>query len=205
MSCLSLSQIATLVSQLVSPFSYTSIRYLSHPSSSSATLTNHRLASWTMSSLVHVTYCLMFFYFFIFGYRVESPHSHGSTTFDIAHIGVWHYLLGDLGLCFPSFHSPFTPGLYYGPSGKTTLRPWDLVSALTRFIRTSFIYWLSMGFPQVSIASGDIEGHILPFHLVYLPQVRDQRWMIQRVGTVEGNFARCIDTFIRGHTPILAC
>ncbi|KAL6312487.1 hypothetical protein AAG906_012083 [Vitis piasezkii] len=30
--------------------------------------------------------------------------------------GVWHYLLGDLGLCFPSFHSPFTPGLHYGPS-----------------------------------------------------------------------------------------
>ncbi|KAL6348669.1 hypothetical protein AAG906_019368 [Vitis piasezkii] len=37
--------------------------------------------------------------------------------------GVWHYLLGDLGLCFPSFHSPFTPGLHYGPSRKTTLRP----------------------------------------------------------------------------------
>ncbi|KAL6347728.1 hypothetical protein AAG906_026257 [Vitis piasezkii] len=39
----------------------------------------------------------------------------------------------------------------------------------------------------VSIASGNIEGHILPFHSVCLPQVHDQRQMIQRVGTVEGS------------------
>ena len=29
--------------------------------------------------------------------------------------------------------------------------------------------------------------------------------MIQRVGTVEGTFAWCFDTFILGHAPILAC
>ncbi|KAL6348563.1 hypothetical protein AAG906_016073 [Vitis piasezkii] len=46
---------------------------------------------------------------------VESPCSHGSAIFDIAH---WH---------------------------------------------------------RVSITSGDIEGHILSFHSVYLPQVHDQR------------------------------
>ena len=64
---------------------------------------HERWVLWCMSPIV---WC---FYLFIFGYRVESPHSHGSTTFDIAHTGVWHYLLGDLGHCFPSFHSPFTP------------------------------------------------------------------------------------------------
>ncbi|RVW68293.1 hypothetical protein CK203_063669 [Vitis vinifera] len=48
------------------------------------------------------------------GVRVESPCSHGSAIFDIAHTGV-------------------------------------------------------------SITSGDIEGHILSFHSVYLPQVHDQR------------------------------
>ncbi|RVX00801.1 hypothetical protein CK203_026419 [Vitis vinifera] len=58
---------------------------------------------------------------------------------------------------------------------------------------------------HVSIASGDIEGHILPFHSICLPQVHDQRHMIQRVGTVESTFARCFDTFILGHAPILAC
>ena len=31
--------------------------------------------------------------------------------------------IGYLGLCFPSRHSPFTPGLHYSPSRKTTLRP----------------------------------------------------------------------------------
>ena len=108
-----------------------------------------------------------------FGCRVESPYSHSPPIFDIAHTEAWHYLLGNLGLCFPSFHSPFTPSLHYGPSRKTTLRPWDLVSASTRFIRTGSVYWLSMGCRQVSIVSGDIEGHILPFHSVCLPQVHD--------------------------------
>ncbi|KAL6313508.1 hypothetical protein AAG906_005459 [Vitis piasezkii] len=37
-----------------------------------------------------------------------------------------------------------------------------------------------MGCRQVSIASRNIEGHILPFHSVCLPQVHDQRQMIQR-------------------------
>ena len=136
---------------------------------------------------------------------VESPHSHGSPTFDITHTGVWHYLFGDLGLCFPSFHSHFTPGLHYGPSRKTTLRPWGFMFASMRFIRTGFIYWLSMGCWQVSITSGDIEGHILSFHSVYLPQARYQRQMIQTVGTIEGTFTRCFDMFILGHAPILAC
>nr|CAN82738.1 hypothetical protein VITISV_026352 [Vitis vinifera] len=40
---------------------------------------------------------------------------------------------------------------------------------------------------------------------VYLPQARDQRQMIQRVGTIEGTFTRCFDMFILGHAPILAC
>ena len=122
-----------------------------------------------------VLWCVSPIVCFLFGCRVESPCSHGSAIFDIAHTGVWHYLLGDLGLCFLSFHSPFTPGLHYGPSRKTTLRPWDLVFASMRFIRTGFVYWLSMGCWQVSITSGDIEGHILSFHSVYLPQVHDQR------------------------------
>ena len=118
---------------------------------------------------------------------------------------VWHLVIGYLGLSFPSFHSPFTHGLHYGPSHKTTLRPWDLVSTSTRFIRTGSIYWLSTGCWQVSIASGNIKGHILHFHLVCLPRVHDQRQMIQRVRTVEGAFAWCFDMFILGHTPILAC
>ena len=113
--------------------------------------------------------CHLLFDVFLFRYMVESPHSHGSAIFDITHTGVWHYLFGDLGLCFPSFHSHFTPGLHYGPSHKTTLRPWGLVFALMRFIRTGFVYWLSMGCWQVSIPSGGIEGHILSFHSVYLP------------------------------------
>ncbi|KAL6328814.1 hypothetical protein AAG906_003831 [Vitis piasezkii] len=52
--------------------------------------------------------------FVLFGCGVESPCSHGSAIFDIAHTGV-------------------------------------------------------------SITSGDIEGHILSFHSVYLPQDHDQR------------------------------
>ncbi|RVW68372.1 hypothetical protein CK203_061690 [Vitis vinifera] len=40
----------------------------------------------------------------------------------------------------------------------------------------------------VSIASGNIEGHILPFHSVCLPQVHDQRQMIQRVGPLGSPF-----------------
>ncbi|RVW20533.1 hypothetical protein CK203_112908 [Vitis vinifera] len=35
----------------------------------------------------------------------------------------------------------------------------------------------------------------------HLPQVHDQRQMIQRVGTVKGTFARCFDTFILGGIP----
>ncbi|RVW92617.1 Retrovirus-related Pol polyprotein from transposon opus [Vitis vinifera] len=58
---------------------------------------------------------------------------------------------------------------------------------------------------KVSITSGDIEGHILSFHSVYLPQARDQRQMLHRVGTIEGTFTRCFDMFILGHAPILAC
>ena len=46
------------------------------------------------------------------------------------------------GTCFPSFHSPFTPGLHYGRSHKTTLRPQDLVFASTYFIWTGSIHWL---------------------------------------------------------------
>ena len=119
--------------------------------------------------------------------------------------GVWHLVIMYLGLCFPSFHSPFTLGLHYGLSRKTTLRPWNLMFASTLFIRTGSVYWLSMGCWQVSIASGNIEGHILLFYSVCLPQVHDQRQMIQRVGTVKNVFAWCFDMFILGHTPILAC
>ena len=125
-------------------------------------------------------------------------------TFRIAY-RVWHLVMGYLGPFFPSFHSPFTPGLYYGPSRKTTLRPWDLASASTQFIRTGSIYWFSTGCRQVSIVSGNIEGHILPFHSICLLQVHDQRQMIQRVRTVEGAFAWCFDIFILGYTLILAC
>ena len=201
MSCSSLSHIATLVSQLVSPFPIPPFiiclipLHLQLPSPIVVSLHEQ----WVLWCASPVVWC------YSFGYRVKSPCSHGFAIFDIAHIGVWHYLLGDLGLCFPSFHSHFTPGLHYGSSRKTTLRLWDLVSALTRFIWTGSVYWLSMGCWQVSIASGDIEGHILSFHSVCLPQVHDQRQMIQRVGTVEGTFARCFDTFILGHVPILAC
>ena len=46
---------------------------------------------------------------------------------------------------FPSFHSPFTIGLHYGPSCKTTLRPRDLVFVSTYFIWTSFVHWLKYG------------------------------------------------------------
>ena len=121
------------------------------------------------------------------------------------HTGVWNLVIGYLGLCFPSFHSPFTPGLHYGPSRKTTLRPWGLVFASMWFIWTGFVYWLSMGCWQVSITSGDIEGHILSFHSVYLPQARDQKQMIQRFGAIEGTFTRCFDMYILGHTLILVC
>nr|CAN60879.1 hypothetical protein VITISV_022398 [Vitis vinifera] len=41
--------------------------------------------------------------------------------------------------------------------------------------------------------------------LHYFGGARDQRQMIQRVGTIEGTFTRCFDMFILGHAPILAC
>ena len=55
MSCSSLSHIATLLSQLVSSFSCTPIHHSSDPFSSSFTLVDHCLASWTTCSLVHIT------------------------------------------------------------------------------------------------------------------------------------------------------
>ena len=56
MSCSSLSHIAILLSQLVSSFSSRPIHHSSYPFSSSFTLVDHRLASWTTCSLVHITY-----------------------------------------------------------------------------------------------------------------------------------------------------
>ena len=103
-----------------------------------------------------------------FGYRL-SHLAHMILWYLALRTGVWHLVIGHLCLCFPSFHSPFTSGLHYGPSRKTTPRPWDLVSASTRFIGIGSVYWLSTRCRQVSIASGNIEGHILPFHTVFLP------------------------------------
>ena len=55
MSCSSLSHIATFLSQLVSSFSSAHIHHSSYPFSSSFTLVDRRLASWTTCSLVHIT------------------------------------------------------------------------------------------------------------------------------------------------------
>ncbi|KAL6326995.1 hypothetical protein AAG906_012679 [Vitis piasezkii] len=74
------------------------------------------------------------------GVRVESPCSHGSTIFDIAHCGF---------------------GIIY----------WEIWA----FVSHRFIHLLPLAYITVSITSGDIEGHILSFHSVYLPQVHDQR------------------------------
>ena len=119
---------------------------------------------WMMISLVHLTYCLFFIWM------------QGWVTLLTWFCNIWHYAHRGLALSiwrfgplFPIVSFTFYPYLHYGPSRKTTLRPWDLVSASTRFIRTSSVYWLSMGCWQVSIASGDIKGHILPFHSVCLP------------------------------------
>ena len=60
MSCSSLSHIAIFVSQLVSPFSSTPIHHSSCPFSSASILVDRRFTSWTMSSLVRITYCLFF-------------------------------------------------------------------------------------------------------------------------------------------------
>ncbi|KAL6313691.1 hypothetical protein AAG906_010109 [Vitis piasezkii] len=46
------------------------------------------------------------------------------------------------------------------------------------FVSHRFIHLLPLAYITVrvvSITSGDIEGHILSFHSVYLPQVHDQR------------------------------
>ena len=90
MSCLSLSHIATFVSQLVSLFSSTCIYYFSYPFSFFSMLINRCLASWTTCLLVYITCFLALFTYVL----VESLFSHDSSTFGIAHIGVWHYLLG---------------------------------------------------------------------------------------------------------------
>ncbi|RVW19825.1 hypothetical protein CK203_114004 [Vitis vinifera] len=74
------------------------------------------------------------------GVRVESPCSHGSTIFDIAHTGF---------------------GIIY----------WEIWTFVSHHSFT-FYPWPTL---TVSITSGDIEGHILSFHSVYLPQVHDQR------------------------------
>ena len=89
-----------------------------------------------------------------------------------------------LGLCFPSFHSPFTPSLYYGPSRKTTLRLWDLVFALTHFIRTGSIYWLKYGIQTRLHFLRNIEDRILLFSFISSSLVHDQRQMMHRVETV---------------------
>ncbi|XP_059589978.1 uncharacterized protein LOC132252789 [Vitis vinifera] len=46
------------------------------------------------------------------------------------------------------------------------------------FVPHRFIYLLPLAYITVSITSGDIEGHILSFHLVYLPQYSDEMLMV---------------------------
>ena len=86
--------------------------------------------------------------------------------------------------------------------------PWGHeVSCLLRcssFEQASSTNWV-WDVDRSPLLRGGIEGHILSFHSVYLPQARDQRQMIQRVGTIEGTFTQCFDMFILGHTLILAC
>ncbi|RVW86545.1 hypothetical protein CK203_045624 [Vitis vinifera] len=73
------------------------------------------------------------------------------------------------------------------------LRATDHAQAYQRKMTRAFKRGLGLGnSKEVSITSGDIEGHILSFHSVYLPQARYQRQMIQTVGTIEGTFTRCI-------------
>ena len=98
---------------------------------------------------------------------VESPGSHDPLIFDIARTRGLAVFIGYLGLCFPSCHSPFTPGLHYGPSRKTTLRPWDLVFASKHFIWTGSIYLLSTRCRQVSVLGKYRGSHIAsPFSLL---------------------------------------
>ena len=165
MSCSSLSHIATFLSSLflhflLHPFIICLIPFHLLLSSSNVVSLYERWVLWCTSPIV---------WRYSFGCRL-SHLTHMILWYLALCTGVWHLVIGYLGLCFPSFHSLFIPSLHYGPSRKTTLRPWDLLPASTRFIWTGSVYWLSTGCRQVSIASGNIEGHILPFHSVCLPR-----------------------------------
>ena len=112
MSGSSSSLIATLVSHLVSLLSSTSLFIFFYP---------HRSSSCFMNDVSFGLYHLLLGIVHLCVGRVALL----TRFFDIwhcAHRGL-ALSIGYLGLCFPSFHSPFTPGLHYGPSHKTTLRP----------------------------------------------------------------------------------
>ena len=68
--------------------------------------------------------------------------SHDSPILDITHLEACYCLLGIWALFPHRFIHHFTPNLYYGPSHKTTLRPWDVTFASTYFIRIDSVYWL---------------------------------------------------------------
>ena len=112
MSGSSSSLIATLVSHLVSLLSSTSLFIFFY---------SHRLSSRFMNNMSFgVHHLLLGIVHLCVGLVVLLTGF--SDIWHCAHKGL-ALSIRYLGLCFPSFHSPFTPSLHYSPSHKTILRP----------------------------------------------------------------------------------
>ena len=112
MSGSSSSHIATLVSHLVSLLSSTPLFIFFYP---------HRSLSRFMNG---VSFCVHHLFLCIVHLCA------GRVALLTCFSDIWHYAhrglalsIRYLGLCFPLYHSPFTPSLHYGPSCKTTLSP----------------------------------------------------------------------------------
>ena len=112
MSGSSSSHIATLVSHLISLLSSTSLFIFFYP---------HRSSSRFMNDVSFSVHHLLLGIVHLCVGRVALL-TRFSDIWHCAHRGL-ALSIGYLGLCFPSFHSPFTPSLYYDPSRKTTLSP----------------------------------------------------------------------------------
>ena len=112
MSGSSSSLIATLVSHLVSLLSSTSLFIFFYP---------HQLSSCFMNDVSFDVHHLLLGIVHLCVGRVALLTLF-SYILHCTHRGLT-LSIGYLGLCFSSFHSPFTPSLHYDLSRKTTLRP----------------------------------------------------------------------------------
>ena len=123
------------LSWLFSLFSSALLHHLSHPFLFSSTLVYHHFASWMACPLAFIT--IIWHYSFLCRLSYWAHPILQYLTLHSQRLGIISWVFRP---CFPSFHSPFTHGLHYDMSHKTTLRPRELVFASTYFIWTGSVH-----------------------------------------------------------------